>query len=181
MGWNTRGLRGNILEEMINYTNEKYRKGGLALVQKIPTPIKPVQIDSTKRTITLAYFEQKSTVDFIGVVQGVPICFDAKEVATDKLPLQNIHQHQLSFMGDFMKQNGLAFLLVYFTQYQEAYYLPYEFIVSFFDLVEEKKHPKHIKYSEIPKVYQLEVKNGLYIHYLNGINDHLLRITKTNN
>ena len=32
--WNSRGLRGSTLEEMINRTNEKYREDGLALIQK---------------------------------------------------------------------------------------------------------------------------------------------------
>ncbi len=36
--WQTRGLRGSTLEELINYTNEKYRDKGLGLIQKIPTP-----------------------------------------------------------------------------------------------------------------------------------------------
>ena len=82
--WNSRGLRGSFLEELINMTNDKYRSQKLALVQKVPTPIKPITIDQTTRHITLAYFEQKSTVDYIGVVQGIPICFDAKECATDR-------------------------------------------------------------------------------------------------
>ena len=37
--WNSRGLRGSMLEEALNMTNEQYRKEHLALVQKIPTPI----------------------------------------------------------------------------------------------------------------------------------------------
>ena len=35
--WNSRGLRGAFLEEIINMTNEKYRVQKLALVQKVPT------------------------------------------------------------------------------------------------------------------------------------------------
>ena len=42
--WNSRGLRGSTLEELINVTNDKYREKKLALVQKIPTPIKPITI-----------------------------------------------------------------------------------------------------------------------------------------
>ena len=34
--WSSRGLRGSTLEELINRTNEKYRQGHLALIQKIP-------------------------------------------------------------------------------------------------------------------------------------------------
>ena len=43
--WNSRGLRGSALEELINRTNEQYREKGLALIQKIPTPITPIKID----------------------------------------------------------------------------------------------------------------------------------------
>ncbi|MDE6233156.1 MAG: Holliday junction resolvase RecU, partial [Lachnospiraceae bacterium] len=89
--WNSRGLRGSTLEELINFTNETYRSKKIALIQKIPTPIKPISIDKSSRHITLAYFEQKSSVDYIGVVQGIPVCFDAKECSKDTFSIQNIH------------------------------------------------------------------------------------------
>ena len=88
--WNSRGLRGSALEELINFTNDTYLKNHLALIQKIPTPITPIKIDRETRHITLAYFDKKSTVDYIGVIQGIPVCFDAKETAVDTFPLQNI-------------------------------------------------------------------------------------------
>ena len=111
--WNSRGLRGSTLEDMINRTNERYLEKGLALIQKIPTPITPVRIDKEHRHITLAYFDQRSTVDYIGAVQGIPVCFDAKECNTDTFPLQNIHEHQVTFMSNFEKQGGIAFLIIY--------------------------------------------------------------------
>ena len=52
--WNSRGLRGSTLEDLINRTNEKYREQGLALIQKVPTPITPMKIDKEHRHITLA-------------------------------------------------------------------------------------------------------------------------------
>ena len=105
--WNSRGLRGSFLEEMINLTNEKYRDQKLALIQKVPTPIKPIRIDQATRHITLAYFDQKSTVDYIGVVQGIPVCFDAKECASERFPLANVHPHQIRFMQEFEEQDIL--------------------------------------------------------------------------
>lgn len=78
--WNSRGLRGSTLEDLINRTNEQYEELGLALIQKIPTPITPVQIDKEHRHITLAYFDKISTVDYIGAVQGIPICLMQKNV-----------------------------------------------------------------------------------------------------
>lgn len=105
--WKSRGLRGSALEDMINYTIEQYSTKKLALIQKIPTPIKPINIDQETRHITLAYFDQKSTVDYIGAVQGIPICFDAKESAVDTFPLQNIHEHQVKFMQAMEEQTEL--------------------------------------------------------------------------
>ena len=109
--WKTRGLRGSELEELINRTNEEYREKKLALIQKIPTPITPVEFDKETRTIKLAYFDQKSTVDYIGAVQGIPLCFDAKECAGQTFPLQNVHPHQIAFMKHMEEQGGIAFLL----------------------------------------------------------------------
>ena len=131
--WNSRGLRGSTLEDLINRTNEKYLEHGLALIQKIPTPITPITIDKESRHITLAYFEQKSTVDYIGAVQGIPVCFDAKECATDAFALQNIHEHQVAFMEQFERQKGIAFFLIYYTHKNIFYYLPYEMLRFFWD------------------------------------------------
>ena len=44
--WNSRGLRGSTLEELVNRTNERYLELGLALIQKIPTPITPIEIQA---------------------------------------------------------------------------------------------------------------------------------------
>ena len=113
--WNSRGLRGSTLEEFINHTNTRYSEMGLALIQKIPTPITPVRIDKEHRHITLAYFDKISTVDYIGAVQGIPVCFDAKECAVDTFSLQNIHPHQVEFMHQFEKQGGIAFFLIFYS------------------------------------------------------------------
>ena len=123
--WSTRGLRGSGLEDLINYTIESLREKKLAVIQKVPTPITPIEIDKQTRHITLAYFDQKSTVDYVGAVQGIPVCFDAKECASDTFPLQNIHEHQVEFMRSFEKQNGIAFLLIFYSSRDEFYYMPF--------------------------------------------------------
>ena len=71
-----------------------------------------------------AYFEQKSTVDYIGAVQGIPVCFDAKECASETFALQNIHAHQVAFMEEFEHQGGISFLLIFYTGKNEIIYLP---------------------------------------------------------
>ena len=108
--WNSRGLRGSLLEEMINYTIEDYRKRGLALIQKVPTPITPIDIEPETRHITLAYFDKQSTVDYIGAVQGIPVCFDAKECETDTFPLANVHEHHNNVLDHMVNKLFLHLL-----------------------------------------------------------------------
>lgn len=163
--WNSRGLRGSTLEDLINYSNEKYLASNLALIQKIPTPIKPINIDKTTRHITLAYFDQRSTVDYIGVVQGVPVCFDAKECNADTFPLQNIHEHQIEFMTNFEKQGGVAFIILYYTAHDTKYYLPYKDIMKFWKRSKEGGR-KSFTYDELNKEYEIHSNHGIIIHYI---------------
>lgn len=163
--WNSRGLRGSALEEMINHTIERYREQKLALIQKVPTPITPIKIEKESRHITLAYFDQKSTVDYIGVVQGVPVCFDAKECATDTFPLQNIHEHQIAFMKDFEEQEGIAFILIYFSNRDICYYLPFEQLHIFWNRAKEGGR-KSFRYDELDENYFFPLQNQVYIPFL---------------
>jgi len=169
--WNTRGLRGSTLEEMINMTNENYRAKGLAVIQKVPTPITPVEQDETRR-ITLAYFERKSTVDYIGAVQGVPVCFDAKETSAKNLPVQNIHRHQIEFMEDFEKQDGLAFLIVHFRLYGEYFFLPFKTLKRFWDAAQSGGR-KSIPYNGFDRDFIIQNKEGYLIHYLETVARYL--------
>lgn len=163
--WNSRGLRGSSLEELINYTNEYYREKKLAVVQKIPTPIKPIRMDKDSSQITLAYFEKDSTVDYIGVVQGIPICFDAKECAVDTFSLQNIHEHQYHFMKDYEEQQGVSFLIIFFTHRNKYYYLRFSELKTYMDRVNEG-HAKNFKYEELNPDFFIHTKNGALVHYL---------------
>ena len=167
--WNTRGLRGSTLEDMINRTNERYREKGLALIQKVPTPITPIRIDKEHRHITLAYFEQKSTVDYIGAVQGIPVCFDAKECVADTFPLQNIHEHQVRFMEAFERQGGISFVLIYYTGKNRLYYMRFAEILVFWNRAKEGGR-KSFRFEELDPSFFLELKNGCYVSYLDGIN-----------
>lgn len=174
--WNSRGLRGSTLEDMINFTNEIYREKKLGLIQKIPTPIKPVAIDKEKRHITLAYFEQKSTVDYIGAVQGFPICFDAKECSKDTFPLQNIHKHQIEFMEQYEAQGGISFFVLYFSSRDEFYYLRLKELLGYVKRMEEGAS-KNFKYHELNPDYFIPFYQNGYVHYLENLNKDLAERT----
>ena len=163
--WNSRGLRGSAFEELINLTNERYRELGLALIQKVPTPITPIEIDQKTRHITLAYFEKKSTVDYIGAVQGIPVCFDAKECAEDTFSMQNVHEHQFEFMKAFEKQEGVAFLLIYYTAREQYYYLRFAKLKEFYERMQSGGR-KSFRWDELEREFFLPKGKNVPVPYL---------------
>ena len=166
--WNTRGLRGSALEEMINLTNTLYIQRGLAVVQKIPTPVTPVEVSNVDHTISKAYFDQQSTVDYIGVSQGTAICFDAKETSRASLPMQNIHSHQIGFMDNFEKQGGICFLLVSFIQYGEVFFMPFTQLKRFWEAAGQGGR-KSAPYDGFNKSYLVKNEKGFPLHYLEAL------------
>ena len=167
--WKSRGLRGSTLEDIINHTNEVYREKKLALIQKIPTPITPITIEKSTRHITLAYFDQKSTVDYIGAVQGIPVCFDAKECAVKTFPLQNVH---IRFMKEFEEQGGIAFIILHFTALDELYYVPFRDLETFWKRMQDGGR-KSFTYDEVDKSYQIRASRDILVHYLETIQKDL--------
>lgn len=170
--WNSRGLRGSTLEDLINRTNERYDELGLALIQKIPTPITPVQIDKEHRHITLAYFDKISTVDYIGAVQGIPVCFDAKECSADTFPMQNVHEHQVAFMEKFERQNGISFLIIYYSKKNLLYYMKFTELKQFWERSVSGGR-KSIRFEELNPEYFMNWKNSCFVPYLDYIQKDL--------
>ena len=176
--WKTRGLRGSLFEDLINRTNEVYRERGIALIQKIPTPITPIDIDRDERHITLAYFEQKSTVDYIGIAQGIALCFDCKECAEDTFPLQNIHEHQYRYMKDFERQGGVSFLLIYYSHREKIYFMKCEEMVRFYDRGYgdgngNGEGRKSFRFDELDSKYLYDMPAEPFINYLEYVNEYL--------
>ena len=153
----------------MNRTNEVYAANALALIQKVPTPITPINIDKKTRHITLAYFDQKSTVDYIGAVQGIPVCFDAKECHTDTFPLQNIHTHQVEFMRQFEQQQGIAFFLIHYTRRDIFYYLPFRDLLVFWERMEQGGR-KSFRIEELKEEYFFPMgRGGAFVPYLQAL------------
>ena len=157
-----RGLRGSVFEDIINRTIEDYRSKKFALIQKIPTPIVPMKMDKDGH-ITKAFFNKKSTVDYIGVVQEIPVCFDAKECATNSFPLANIHKHQYEFMKEFEEQGGISFIIIYYNKKQLAYYLTFKLLKKYWN------SKKNIEFDELNDDYVIDMKGKIKISLLEKI------------
>ena len=113
-------------------------------------------------------------MDYIGAVQGIPVCFDAKEGTTDTFALQNIHPHQMCFMENFEKQGGVSFLIIYYTGRDEIFYLPFTDVKKFWDR-REAGGRKSFRYEELDREYLLHRGHGVLVPYLEGLQRDLLK------
>jgi recombination protein U len=171
--WNSRGHRGDVLEDLILFSNETILKNGLGRIDKIHVPIKVIEIDS-KGMITKAFFEKKSTVDFMGVIQGIPVAFDVKETNLKSLPLQNIHEHQLEFMSDFSSQKGLSFIMIHFKFCDEYFIVPYELVNEYYHSGKRRSIP----YRELPEKYRIDRPSNGILNYLTAVKTYIMEREK---
>ena len=104
-------------------------------------------------------------------MQGIPVCFDAKECASDTFALQNIHPHQVAFMQDFEKQGGIAFLLIYYTGRNLILYLPFKDMIRFWERAQNGGR-KSFRF-EVDLSYQIEAGHGVFVPYLEAIQKDL--------
>lgn len=132
--------RGMDLEDLINQSNKYYVDNDIAFIYKKPTPIKVNKISHSKQfgtrmhKITDAYFSEKSTTDYNGLYDGMYIDFEAKQTKYKSFNLvSNLHEHQRMHLKNVMRHGGLAFLFVYFYQYDKIYIIDYRFIDDFID------------------------------------------------
>lgn len=167
-----RGLRGSNLEHLLEFTNAQYLKMGLARVDKIATPVKAVEITDSG-VITRGFYEKKSTVDFIGIIQGMFVAFDTKEIRGQSLPLKNIHEHQLEFMKDVAAQGGLCFIILHFVSADEYYLIDLDQIIYYMEVQQERKS---IPYSFMKNCIGIDYDpSGHILMYIDALNTLLSR------
>ena len=161
---------GMNLESDINSTNEYYISKEKAYIYKKPTPIKLVKVDYKKGEIKEAYFEKPSTTDYNGIYRGKYIDFEAKETINTKgFLLTNIHKHQIKHIRNIVKEKGICFLIIRFTQYNETYVLMANDFLSFIDSNNKvtipieyfREHAYKIKDKFTPRVDYLEIIDKL--------------------
>lgn len=152
--------RGMMLEELVSKANQMYMHKGLATVIKVPTPWKVLwkNYGGYRKPIN-AFPEHKSFLDYIGVVDGVAVTFDAKETTIKtSFPLSNIKEHQIQAMRQWERCGGSSFLLVWFKQQNEIYLLPYQVLMSAWNEA-KKGGRKSIPYQQF-KAKSIKVNNG---------------------
>lgn len=161
--------RGMTLEAEINISNLYYLTHEKAVIYKKPTPVQIVKVNYPKRSaavITEAYFEQASTTDYNGIYREKYIDFEAKETQNKtSFPLSNIHTHQIEHMKSVLEHGGICFMIIRFTNFSETYFLPAEFILSYWDQMDTGGR-KSIPYDQISNKELIPFHYQAHVDYL---------------
>ncbi|MEE6134580.1 Holliday junction resolvase RecU [Priestia sp. GS2] len=172
--------RGMELENYILQANARYKLRGIASIDKIATPVKVIKLATTglkKGRIIDGYFEEKSTVDFIGIARGKTIAFDAKETENKhSFPLKNLKEHQFEVLRDKHIHAGISFLLIRFKAHHEIYILLFEDLEKFWKEA-EKGGSKSIPYQFFKeKCISCQAGRNVPIDYLAALDKAMLVI-----
>lgn len=150
--------RGKQFEKLIEHTNNVYKQKGIAVIDKIPTPV-----NFNPRT-KKAFYEGKSTVDFIGCnYKGRMIAFDAKKVSGKSFPFKNIANHQVEYLKDVKRLGASAFFLIYFDFNDTCFKLQINDFIIYRQTNDRKSIPYEWLEHNATKVIS---RNGLIFDYL---------------
>lgn len=161
--WNSLGNRGMDFEQMIEMTNKRYSHVGMGLIEKMPIPIKVLDVyqkGRRKGQIKKAFYEEKAKCDYMGTVKcddyNVSVKFEAKSTnITTRFDLNNIKQHQYYNLKNWVKNGGIGFILVYFRELEKVYYLPFELLSKYYE--DYLKYPKKSRKSIPIKEFKSEL------------------------
>ena len=162
--------RGMNLERLVEKTNNFYKKMGMALVQKVPTPTK--NVGRERNGMPKLVYQKGEWVDFLGLWNGKAITFDTKEIALESFPFTKLHDHQFEFMKEWSYFGGKAFLIIHFTKHDEYYMLPYDVLKDYWEEAKAnkgKRGTQSISYKACQyDAVKIEKKDGR-LYYLDAL------------
>ncbi|MBL1228424.1 Holliday junction resolvase RecU [Enterococcus sp. BWB1-3] len=170
------GKRGMNFEEEINQSNVYYLNHKVAVIHKKPTPVQIVKVDYPRRSAAVikeAYFRQASTTDYNGVYNGRYLDFEAKETRNKtSFPFKNFHNHQIEHMKQCIEQQGICFVLLWFSSLNRCFFLSAEKLLVFWTEQQNGKKSLPLKLLESEGI---EIKLGLAprVPYLNAVDKYL--------
>lgn len=169
--------RGKTLEMLIDMTNNMYRNGGKADVDKVPEPVKILKVEKNKVT---GHLDAPKWVDYIGISAGNAIIFDAKETHDTKLPLKNITPNQYQKLKSWYQQGAASFLIVAFwiegKNEPEVYLLKIWQLAAFYESPKTGRGTKSIKLDFFREsCARIGSENGYAINYLKILEDEWAR------
>lgn len=118
--------RGMAFEELIEYSNKRYRNDGAAIVEKVPTEFIPIRNRYGK--VINCKVEKKAPVDFMGRYRNTPVAIESKHTSSERINFSEVQDHQARFLDDFVGEYGLGFGAVLVSFKLERFFLvPWSF------------------------------------------------------
>lgn len=117
---------GEMFEEIINSACRYYREKGVAIVEKTPEPMRPLQPYGDRRFGRyIACFEKQAQPDYKGVLcDGTAIIFEAKHTDSDRISQHVVTKTQEQNFDDFEKMGAQCFIMVSMG-FQSFYRVPW--------------------------------------------------------
>ncbi len=142
-----------------------YQRGGVALINKRPTPVKVIKSKGSQ--VIKGFYEAKSTVDYDGVYKGRAIAFEAKSTENPgRFDLKNIAQHQLDYLEKAEKMGAICFFLIEFSKDKSVFVVPLSVIQSYVRMSHQPKGKKSIPRADLYLVEQTERAPVDYLQYV---------------
>jgi len=154
---------GMYLERIVDISLAYYKEQGICLIDKVPTPIKVHR--HLRGALYEAFFQKKSTVDYVGILKGGKgIAFDAKSTTAKKFNWKkSVKEHQKEYLKNFQNLGGLSFILLHFDwvgKWEHFYFIPFDFLLK----TKSSLSPDDLKDFKV----QYDFKTGI-LRFLDGI------------
>lgn len=117
--------KGQTLEQLLRYSNERYKRMKEAVVSKQPTEFIPIR-DGYGKVVNCKVVG-KATVDFLGRVGSVPLAMEAKETNQDNIRFDRVEDHQADYMTAYLGENEAICLVVVSFSLNSFYAIPWPF------------------------------------------------------
>ena len=110
---------GARFEDMIERANVYYSRRATAQVLKVPTGTRPI---GKRGGQTVWAPAEKTGCDYVGVLNGKGVAFEAKSTRNKTSFPLTVHQkdmvkpHQLQFLREYQAAGGAAFILIHFSE-----------------------------------------------------------------
>ncbi|PFP88686.1 Holliday junction resolvase RecU [Bacillus cereus] len=163
------GDHGAAFENLINFSNDMYKRKNIALVTKRATPVVVTKLFKDGR-IKEGYFEKKSTVDYDGIYKGRMLAFEAK-ATTNKtsFALKNISPHQMEYLEQAESMGAICFFLIEFSIEHSIFLVPFDLIKEYVHAAKlggRKSIPRAV-FNE--KSYLIKPTNRALVDYLHYV------------
>lgn len=149
---------GEAWENMIEAACRNYRLYGLAEIEKVPEPMRPISRPNAKGQF-LACFEKQAQPDYQGTLKGgQSVVFEAKHTSMDRMERKVISEEQEKKLNRHQKLGAMCFVLVSFSL-KKFYRIPWE-------VFRDMKDHYGRKYIKPEDIEEYEVKFFGYLRFL---------------